>query len=330
MATLVTGGTGFIGSNIVWSLAERGHEVVSLDIEPPHDLVRRTLEPWAAQIRWIIGDILDKGMLERVAASEKITKIVHAAAYTPYGDIEKDDIRRVIDINVGGTANLLDLARDLSVERFVFVSSIGVYRGETALSQPLSEDMPLRPQSTYGITKYAGEGLARRYTQLYRFETVSVRPSMVWGPLERPTPYRSRMSMPYEWARRAVRGEPIEASPFGKGLTEGRRFDEGHPYVRDTAARISIALDAPSLTYPVYNISTGHKLSLGDMISGIREAHSGVKITEPVPEHDASKGLGFSFDVRRMMEDLASAPNYDLVSGLRDYKKWRQTVDFMD
>ena len=330
MATLVTGGTGFIGSNIVWSLAERGHEVVSLDIEPPHDLVRRTLEPWAAQIRWILGDILDKGTLERIAATEKITKIVHAAAYTPYGDIEKDDIRRVVDINVGGTANLLDLARDLSVERFVFVSSIGVYRGETASSQPLSEDMPLRPQSTYGITKYAGEGLARRYAQLYGFETVSVRLSMVWGPLERPTPYRSRMSLPYDWARRAVRGEPIEASPFGTGLTGGRMFDQEHPYVRDTGACIGIALDAPSLTYPVYNISTGRKLSLHDMISAIQEAHPEVKITQPVPVDDASKGLGYSFDVSRMREDLGFTPKYDQVSGLRDYIKWRQTFDFMD
>ena len=330
MATLVTGGTGFIGSNIVRDLAERGHEVVSLDILPVDDLVHRNRGPWAGQVTWIQGDIVDPRILEQVAARGPIDNIIHNATYTPYGSIEGHDSRRVFDINLVGTVNLLDLARQLAVHRFLYISSAGVYQEEPASDQPLGEDKPLKPRGIYGVTKYASEGLTARYGQLYGFETASMRLAQNWGPMERVTPYRSRMSLPYEWVGKAVRGELIQASAFGHGITEGRRFGVEHPYARDTAAAVSLAVEAPSLSYPVYNISTGHRVSLHEMISAIREAHPEVKFADPIPEEDASEPLGPSLDVTRMVEDLGFVPRYDLVSGLRDYIEWRHTFQFMD
>lgn len=112
MATLVTGGTGFVASNIVRALAEQGHDVVSLDVAPPHDLVNRYWEPWKANIAWVQGDILNPADLQRVGRAHRIDKIVHAAVYTGIReDIERSDSRRIVDMNLAGTANLLDLAR---------------------------------------------------------------------------------------------------------------------------------------------------------------------------------------------------------------------------
>ena len=330
MATLVTGGTGFIGANIVKALAQRGHQVISLDIEPVIDLLRRTLGPYDEQVTWVQGDAVDKGVLGKVAASAEIDKIVHCAVFTPYDDDEYNHCRRVIDVNLEATANVLDLARQTGAKRFIYISSIALYPYNTPTDEPFREDMLVKPQGLYGITKYASEGLTERYGQLYGFETASLRLGHNWGPMERLTPYRAYMCLPYEWVGKAVRGEPIEPSPFGSGITKGRRLGLEHPYVYDTAACVGVVLDAPSLKYPVYNISSGHRVSLHDMVSAMREAYPDVKFAGPIPEEDPSKPLGVSWDLTRMREDLDFTPKYDLVSGLKDYINWRLTYNFME
>ncbi len=91
MATLVTGGTGFIGANTVLELARRGHQVVSLDIEPVNDLVLRNLEPWAERVTWLQGDVLNTELIQRIGSGHDIEHVIHTAAYTPYGSLEKTD-----------------------------------------------------------------------------------------------------------------------------------------------------------------------------------------------------------------------------------------------
>ena len=81
MATLVTGGNGFIGSNVVKTLVERGHSVVSFDLVAPDELVKRYLDPWKGQIKYFQGDILEKKDLDKLAQLG-INKIVHAAVFT--------------------------------------------------------------------------------------------------------------------------------------------------------------------------------------------------------------------------------------------------------
>ena len=330
MATLVTGGVGMIGSNVVRELASRGHDVISIDVEPVGELGLKDVAPWGGQVTWVEGDITDQGTLERMVAMTQIDKIIHNAAYTPYGDQEKDDWRRVIDVNLVGTVNMLELARRLAVGRFLNISSAGVYTSSDPTDQPLKEDMPLSPGNTYGITKIAGEALTRRYSELHGIETATLRLSQNWGPMERVTPYRTRMALPYTWTRSVVRGEPIEASPFGSGITEGRLFNVDMPYVRDTAACVAAVLDAPKLTHQLYNISTGHPLSLHEMVDAMREACPEATFVEPVPREDASLERRLVLDVTRMKEDLGFVLSHNLVSALSDYVKWRRDLNFMD
>jgi nucleoside-diphosphate-sugar epimerase len=337
MAVLVTGGTGFTGANIVRELAERGNEVVSLDIVPPDDMVQRYLAPWAKQVTWLTGDIVSGADLEAVSAYERVESIVHAATYTPYGDTEKRNGRRVCDINLEGTLNVLDLARRLEVKRFMYISSAAVYQGQATPGEPLKEDMPLRlegyPLSPYGFyatTKLASELLTQRYAYLYGFEAASIRMSQNWGPVERVSPYHTRVSLPNEWTGKAVRGEPVEASPFGKGITEGRSFGVDHIYIKDTATAVAMMLEAPALSYPTYNISTGRALSLHEMVEAIRQASPGVTFVEPVPGDDPTRERQTYLDVTRLREDLGFVPRYDLVSALEDFIDWRRAFGFMD
>ena len=325
MVTLVTGGTGFVGSNIVKALAERGHQVVSLDIAEPDDMVLRYLESQAAQVSWVEGDILDRTALEDVASTHQVTRIVHAAVYTAVReDIEKADSRQVIDINVSGTANLLDLAIRQSVERFVYVSSGGVYEGAHPPDVPLKEDAPVHPRRLYNITKYMSELITQRYGELHGLDTASVRLSSPYGPMERVTGHRAVMSLMYEWTGKAVRGEPIPLVPQG-------RLD--FTYILDIAEGICTVLDAPALPHQLYNIASGARVSLDELVAAFREAIPNVKFVAPaqgepqITDRREARGL---MDASRLRDDLGFGTRFDLVSGIRQYFDWRQAFRFTE
>ena len=325
MATLVTGGTGFVGSNVVKVLAQRGHDVVSLDIAPPDAMVHKYLNPWKDKVSWVRADILNRDTLEEVAATHDIQKIVHAAVYTgTRADIEKMDSHRVVDINTRGTLNLLDLARQLSVKRFLYVSSGGVYAGERLPNEPLREDMSLFPINLYDITKYACEMLTKRYGDLHGFGTVSVRLSAPYGPMERVTGHRAVMSQVYDWTGRALRGEVIDSSR----VTPDRDFT----YVMDTATAICTVLDAPTLKHNIYNIGRGRKVSLSEVIAAMKRAYPKVKFADSeaaADETSAPKSGRGPMDISRLRE-LGYEPEHDIEAGLRKYFAWRKEFSYTD
>jgi len=334
MATLVTGGTGFIGVNVVRELAAHGHAVVSIDVGPPDALTHRFLEPWRERVTWVTGDVLDGALLERVAADHPIERIVHAAAYTPYGDQEQTHFRFCVDNNLGSTLALLELATRQGARRLLFVSTVAVYQreyqGDSGAGKVFAEDAPLAPSHVYGITKVAGEGLVRRYGRLFGLEVASLRLAQNWGPMERVTPYHARMAIPYMWVRQAVRGEPITPSPFGVGVTEGRCLNQDHPYVLDTAAAIRAVLEAPRLSFTEYNVSTGVPVFLDDLVAAMREAEPEVRFVEPIPRDNASTRAGLSQDCGRLRHDTGFTCRYTLASALADCIAWRREVGFFD
>lgn len=334
MTTLVSGGTGFVGVNIVRDLAEHGHEVVSIDVGSPDALTQRFLEPWRERVTWVTGDVLDTALLDRIAAQHSIDKIVHAAAYTPYGEQERTHLRYTVDNNIGSEMNLLEFATRQGVKRFISVSTMGVYmteyQSEAAAHVTYTEDMPVRPSHVYGITKVASEALLLRYGRLFGVETASVRLAQNWGPMERVTPFHARMSIPYYWTRQAARDEPIEVSPFGVGVTEGRCLNQDHPYALDTAAAMRALLDAPRLSHSEYNISNGVPVFVDDMVAAIREAHPEVKFVEPIPRDNASTRPGISLDATRLRQDTGFEFQYDLAKALKHCIAWRREGGFLD
>ena len=321
MATLVTGGTGFVASHIVRTLAERGHKVVCLDMVAPHELVRGLVEPWASQVTFVQGDILNEEDVERAAASG-IDRIVHAAVFTGViPEIERDRSRSIVDINVMGTANLLELARRQSVDRFVYVSSGSVYGDDLDPDEVLHEDRPADPHTLYAVGKYTGELLTRRYGELHSFQTASVRLGGPYGPMERVTGHRANQSLLKEWTGNIVRGEPIEVGD--------RSIKRSFTYVADIAAGVCAVLDAPRLSHDVYNNSWAGSTTLVEVIAVLEELRPGLRVTE-VPRQDDLSGRANQMDVARIREDVGFVAQIGLASGLRDYLAWREATGFTE
>ena len=185
MRCFVTGGAGFIGSNLVDALLARGDEVTVVDDLSTGRLVN--LEgALAAGAELAEVDIRDAAALAALAAERKPETIFHLAAQI---DVRKSIEDPAFDaaVNVGGTANVLEAARGAGSERIVFVSTGGAIYGEGEGQQlPLDESTAIAPLSAYGQSKYAAEGYLSLFERLYGLSTIALRLGNVYGPRQDP------------------------------------------------------------------------------------------------------------------------------------------------
>ena len=326
MATLVTGGIGFVGSNIVKELARTGHQVVCFDLNGPDRLVEDFVSEHAPRVSFAQGDILDRAVVDRLGVDHSIDKIVHAAVYTVNRvELETRRSREVIDINIGGTANLLELARTLRVDRFIYVSSGAVYGAAGIGDQTLNENTPPAPQNLYGITKYASELLTQRYGELHQVSTASVRLSTPYGPMERVTGHRAVMSVFYDWTGQALRGDTIRA----EDLDQGRDYT----YVADIADGIRTVLDAPVLPHHLYNVTTGVWVTFREILDQLIQlspSTQNIEVDAPVGQSQDGGPSRGPLSGHRLFQDFKWTPKYSLKSGLEEYLQWRRDAPFLD
>ena len=176
MRVLVTGGAGFIGSNLANGYLADGHDVTILD-----DLSTGFEEHVPREADFVRGSLTDD---DAVAAAVRDVEVVHhhAAARAVLRSVE--DPLTTDAVNSGGTLRLLVAARDAGVRRVVLASSSSVYGGAEILPTP--ETAPLLPRSPYAVSKLAGEHYARVFSELFDLETVSLRYFNVFGPRQRP------------------------------------------------------------------------------------------------------------------------------------------------
>jgi len=304
MRSLVTGGAGFIGSNLVDALLARGDEVTVVD-----DLStgrRVNLEgALAAGAELAELDIRDGEALSRLVGEKRPEAVFHLAAQI---DVRKSLEDPAFDaaVNVGGTANVLEAARAGECGRVVFVSTGGAIYGEGEGQElPLGEDAPIAPLAAYGQSKFAAEGYLALYERLYGLSGVSLRLGNVYGPRQDPL------------------GEAGVIAIFCGALTEGRRptiFGDGtqtrdYIYVGDVVAAALAAADSDA-TGPI-NIGTGRETSVLELVDALRELSGSEDFQPELAPPRTGEVQRIALDASRAERELNWQAETDLTEGLR-------------
>jgi nucleoside-diphosphate-sugar epimerase len=283
MRYLVTGGAGFIGSNIVDELVRRRQEVVVLD-----DLSAGKEANLAAvrdKIELHIGSITDLAAVQ--SACKGVHYVIHLAARTsvPRSVLNPLETNHV---NIDGTLNVLTAARDAQVRRFVFAASSAAY-GETP-TLPKIESMPAQPISPYGLTKYVGELYAQVFGRVYGLENACLRYFNVFGPRQDPTSQYSGVLSRFMLA--VIEGQaPVV---YGDG-EQSRDFT----YVENIVDETLRACEAPGASGLVFNGGTGARITLNQVLK-LLEQITGKAVK---PKYDAPR----NGDIRDSQADVSLA-----------------------
>ncbi len=282
MRTLVTGGAGFIGSNLADALLAQGHEVCVLD-----DLATGRRENVPSGATFVEGSITDPDRLDAAVAGAEV--VFHQAAL---GSVARSVQAPLVtdSVNAHGTLAVLDAAHRHGVRRVVLASSSSVYGGADV--RPTPESTPLTPRSPYAVTKMAGEHYARVYDELYGLETVALRYFNVYGPRQRPDSAYAAVIPLFIAALRAGRSPEVHG--------DGRQSRD-FAFIDDVVAANLAAAGAPAeaCSGKVYNVAGGQERSLLDLLDVLCTV---LEVDVPAVHVDPRPG-----DVRHSFADLSAA-----------------------
>ncbi|UHD45953.1 NAD(P)-dependent oxidoreductase [Aureimonas altamirensis] len=296
---LVTGASGLIGQRLLARLLDERRPALGIDLSQKPG--QRPVE---------IADVADIHRLHALAAKANATSIIHCGAVSgpmvlldnPYG---------IVQANVVGTANMLELARIRGMRRFVFCSSTSAY-GATPEPQKdspaVSEDAPLQPTSVYGATKVAGEQLMAGYRRQHGLDAVAIRMSWVYGP------GRTTDCVIRTMIEDAKAGRPTR-------LPYGGNFPRQFIHVDDAVDALLAAHDAPSCPRSVYNATGGRFLTIDAIAALVEGMFPGARI-EVAEGPDPLDDYQHRFDITAIAEDLDFVPSRTLEAGIIAYADW--------
>jgi UDP-glucose 4-epimerase len=300
MKAVVTGGAGFIGSNLVDALVERGDEVVIVD-----DLStgkRENAEPaLAAGVRLVEADIRDGQALAELFEEVRPDVVFHFAAQI---DVRKSVADTPWDamVNVVGTINVLEAALKAGVRRVVNSSTGGAIYGEGKVI-PAPEDHPAEPEAPYGQSKHAAEGYLELYRRLHGLSTVSLRYGNVYGPRQDPLGEAGVIAI---FCGKLIEG--AKPTVFGDGLQT-----RDYVYVGDVVAANLAA--AESDASGAFNIGTGRQTSVLDLVEELA-AISGKEFEAELAPERPGEVRHIALDFTRAREELGWEPKVQLREGL--------------
>jgi UDP-glucose 4-epimerase len=335
MTLLVTGGTGFVMSVLGrhWLNADPAARLVVLDAAPLDAAAERYFAPVTTRLTVVVADVTRPDTWRDALDRAEITHIVHGATVTPLSrgtaleakrEPEADNPGRITEVNVMGTVAVLDWARTLpQLKRFIYVSSGAVYKhhGPDRPGEPLPEDGYVMPRRLYGISKLASELITERYGNLFGLSTASVRPSSVYGTMDRVTASRNFRHVPYRLAHMAL---------DGVRRVRVNTLDAVGDYIHaeDVAAGIVSLLHAPTLRYSAYNLAIGATATIGDMVGWIAEKVPGFEAEIASPEsadilQDATlnSGMWGAYDISRIQAETGWTPR-PVRNALHAYMEW--------
>jgi len=289
---IVTGGRGFIGSNLVAELAQLGARVCVVDIKPVPSAQTEGVEH-------VVANITDKRAL--VESFKGYDAVVHLAARASVQE-SLDNPTPTTDVNIGGTLTVLEAVKEAGVRRVVFASSCSVYGNQETF--PYIENMLPEPKSPYALHKLTGEHLMRLWHEIFGIETLSFRFFNVYGPGMDPTgPYGS------------VIGRFLMQNKEGKTLTitgDGMQTRD-YVHVYDIVDAITLALDKDSLDGSVVNLGNGVETSVNEVADII----GGEKVYI-APRIEPKRAVA---DITRAKEVLSWSPKRKLRESLLELRE---------
>jgi UDP-glucose 4-epimerase len=302
LRSLVTGGAGFIGSNLVDALLERGDDVAVVD-----DLSTGREEyltgALSAGARLHRADIRDAGELRRIFEEERPERVFHAAAQI---DVRHSVADPAMDatVNVGGTINVLAAALQAGVARFVYSSTGGALYGDTDVI-PSPEDSPINPLAPYGMSKFTGEGYVALFGRLHGLSTVTLRYANIYGPRQDPLGEGGVVAI---FAGRLRDGE--RPTVFGDG-TQTRDFTHVDDVVAANIAAAQADVDG------AFNVGTGIETSVLDLVEMLTPLARDGASFEPEFEAERPGELERScLDVSHAREVLGWEPHIAVADGV--------------
>ncbi len=297
MNYLVTGGGGFIGTNLVKELLAQGHRVRVIDRDPKN----------SSFVGIAYADISDRDIVYTMC--EGIDTIIHLAAETGVAPSVLDP-ETGMSVNVGGTFNMLEAAHKKGVKRFIFASS-GTVLGNH--HPPFEEKMMTRPTSPYGASKLAGEAYCSAYYHSYGLETVVLRFSNIYGPYA-----WHKQNLFIEFIKAVLRDKPLHI--YGDG-----RQTRDFLYVKDLIGAIILAASVPDIGGQVFQIASGRETEIMDvlaMMNDISRYLTGKQVTythEPPRSGEAKRSYADNSYARLM---LKWEPRYGLTAGMAETFRW--------
>lgn len=309
---VVTGGAGFIGSELVRQLAARGEQVTVVDnlVNGKRENIVDVLSP---HVQLMVTDIRDLEVLTPLLLEAKT--VYHLACLGVRHSVHSPHENH--EVNATASLQLLSAARHADVPRFVYVSSSEVYGGvrwaPTIRWEQMTEDHPAFPCTVYGGSKLAGECYARAFYRTYGYPTVVVRPFNTYGPRSHHEGDSGEV-IP-KFLLRCLAGRPMVV--FGDG-TQSRDFT----YVSDTAHGILLAGEHPSAVGETINIGSGSEVTVNDLVKRVALE---VGRLDATVEYDRPR----PGDVSRLVADVARArtllgyePKVSLSEGLQRLLQW--------
>lgn len=302
---LVTGGAGFIGSNLVNELLRTNNEVAVLDDFSSGYITNLNTN---SALTIIEGDVRNKSIVEK--AMQGVDVVFHLAASVgnkrsidfPISDAE---------INVIGTINVLETARKFGVRKIVASSSAGIF-GELK-TIPIKEDHPIEPDTPYGCTKLCEEKLCLSYSKLYDIEAVCLRYFNVYGPNQRFDSYGNVIPI---FVFQMLRNEQLTI--FGDG-EQTRDFVHVYDVVQaNIKAAESVGVSG------AFNIASGKSITINNLIKLISINNKSIKVENgPVRPGDVRDSLA---DISKAIRELNYNPTIDIEKGIENYVTWAKNL----
>lgn len=306
---LVTGGAGFIGSNLIKRLLEEGYEIVCLDNFNDYynpQIKRSNIKPFLREKRFnlVEADIRDKDTLKEIFEKYNFQKVIHLAAQAGVR-LSLKQPNLYVDVNVNGTVNLLELSKAYKIKNFIFGSSSSVYGATKEI--PFSEEGKLKPISPYGVSKRTGELLCYTYNHLYNLPVTILRFFTVYGARQRPD-----MAI-HKFTKLIDEGKEIYL--YGDGETS-----RDYTYISDIVEGIISALNT-DFNYEIFNLGNSSPTNLSHLISLIEKNLGKSAKIKYLPEQPGDPSITFA-DISKSKRILNYEPKVKIEEGIKRFVEW--------